>query len=220
MALRTLTYNPFSFGSYNPFEELDYGFTRALTRSLAPSSYSLYKQEPQFSPEFSPLTENEDNYQLSVRLSDVNPDKFTVEYDEDSSTLTVSGEVKQSNGPSSYSYSFRNSFTVPNVREDEITAKLDGRVLTISLPKDEEFVDASSGEDTDSSSDNSLDESSDNDEADVVADVVMESDFDSDTDLSESDSESDSEFDSASDPETTIPVTFRRSVTLEDEDEE
>uniref|UniRef100_A0A060T2U8 ARAD1C28006p n=1 Tax=Blastobotrys adeninivorans TaxID=409370 RepID=A0A060T2U8_BLAAD len=208
MALRTLTYNPFSFNSFDPFEELDDGFTRALTRSLVPSSYSVRRQEPEFSPQFGPLVENEDNYQLAVRLSDVNPDKFTVEYDEDSSALTISGAVEQSHGTSSYSYSFSNSFTVPNIREDEITANLDGNVLTISLPKDGEYVDASSDEEeADSSSDESLDEFSDDE-----ADIVMESDFDSDTDVSES--ESDSE------PGTTIPVTFRRYVTLEDDDEE
>ncbi len=91
------------------------------------------------------ITENKDNYQVSLAVPGMKKDDFKI--DVDGNMLTISSEQEESKEEKDkkftrkeYSYSsFSRSFTLPEeINKEKIEAKYEEGVLKISLPRKEE----------------------------------------------------------------------------------
>ena len=90
------------------------------------------------------VKETETEYILTMSLSGFKKDDINIEFKDD--ILQISGETKEESEEKEGRYllkergksSFERSFSFPNVKEKEISAKMDNGVLTLTLPKKDE----------------------------------------------------------------------------------
>ena len=92
------------------------------------------------------IIENEKNFELQIAVPGIKKEDFNIELSEN--LLTISGERKLKNEKKEGNYysfetqfgSFKRAFRVPkNVNQEKIEAKYADGILTLELPKSEEY---------------------------------------------------------------------------------
>ena len=92
------------------------------------------------------IKEKENEYIIDVEIPGVKKEEIKLDLSDDDDVLTVSVEKKEETKDEGTDYirkeikygAYSRSFYVPGIKEDDIKAKYDNGVLTITLPKAEE----------------------------------------------------------------------------------